>query len=90
MLYRRRSATSRLWYTRRVLGIGRKAWLLALASGALQALVFPSPALDWLCWVALAPLLVAVLAPPLGSPGEGPRPPRLRHGFLLGYSSGIV
>ena len=74
------------------------AWLLALLSGVLQALAFPLPALDWLCWIALAPLIVAVLAPArtnqielqdsAGRPVGTPRP--LRRAFLLAYFSGIV
>ena len=30
-------------------------------SGILQVLVFPMPNLNWLCWIALTPLLVAIL-----------------------------
>ena len=75
----------------------RRAWVLALVSGALQVLCFPAPSLYLLCWVALAPLMLAVLAP--AHPGK----PQLidKHGhplsefglggaFLLGYASGIV
>ena len=78
-------------------GIHKRAWLLACISGVLQVLIFPSPNLYPLCWVAFAPLLVAIfrarepetlqLPKTLGaelvaaSPGQG---------FLLGYFSGII
>ncbi|HXE89656.1 MAG TPA: apolipoprotein N-acyltransferase [Terriglobales bacterium] len=65
--------------------IGKKAWLLAIASGVLQVLVFPAPDLYWLGWICLAPLLVA-----LGSPradGERPSPGQ---GFLLAWTAGIL
>ena len=38
-----------------------QAWSLAILSGVLQVLAFPIPNLNWLCWIALAPLLVAIL-----------------------------
>ena len=37
------------------------AWLLMLLSAGLQIVVFPLPDLYFLCWFALAPLLVALL-----------------------------
>jgi apolipoprotein N-acyltransferase len=80
-----------------VRSIGKLAWLLALASGGLQALVFPKPALYFLCWVAVAPLLIAILQPLVGSriqvipPAAKALPARTaKQGFLLGYASGIV
>jgi apolipoprotein N-acyltransferase len=56
------------------------AWLLAIASGVLQILVFPRPSLCFLCWVALTPLLLAILW----------QRDSLRKSFLLGYVSGII
>lgn len=42
-------------------GIERSAWLLALLSGILQIVIFPLPNLYMLSWIAVAPLLVALL-----------------------------
>ena len=65
--------------------IPRSAWLLAALSGVLQALIFPSPSVSALSWVALAPLLAAILQ----DDGQaGARPPR--QAFLLAYLSGVV
>ena len=68
-------------------------WLLAAASGGLQVLIFPTPGLYFLCWLALAPLLLAVLRQPavevLG-PGESAGSISLLRGFLLGYSAGVI
>jgi apolipoprotein N-acyltransferase len=44
-----------------VLKIDKSAWLLVLLSAALQVLIFPLLNLYMLCWVAIAPLLVALL-----------------------------
>ena len=76
--------------------IRNRAWLLAAASGVLQVVVFPRPALSFLCWICLTPLLVAILAGQqeglriidpsgrdLGSTTPG-------QGFLLGYVSGVI
>ena len=41
--------------------IYRGAWLLAILSGILQVLIFPLPDVYPLCWVATAPLLLALL-----------------------------
>jgi apolipoprotein N-acyltransferase len=80
-----------------VRAIPRSAWLLAAASGVLQALIFPSPSLAFLSWVAFAPLLVALLRTPgagqlqlLDRQGRDLRALTPRHGFLLGYGSGVV
>ena len=77
--------------------IPRSAWLLAAASGGLQALTFPSPSLAFLSWIALAPILVALLRTPgagelqlLDRHGRDLRALRPVHGFLLGYASGVV
>src|ERR1035441_5922179 len=50
-----------LCYTRYVTRIRRDAWGFACASGVLQVLIFPKPSLYFLSWVALAPLIYAVL-----------------------------
>ena len=43
------------------------AWLLVVLSAILQALIFPLPGLGFLSWIALAPLIVALLrASPTG------------------------
>ena len=39
----------------------KSAWLMVLLSAGLQILVFPLPNLYFLCWAAIAPLLVALL-----------------------------
>ncbi len=82
-----------------MLKIERSAWGLVLLSVALQVLVFPLPGLYWLCWVAVAPLLVAILrarAPEtLQLQMDGHRQARLLpatpwQGFVLGYACGIL
>jgi apolipoprotein N-acyltransferase len=81
-----------------VKGIHKSAWLLAAGSGLLQVLVFPRLNLYWLCWIALAPLMYALLrarnadATELLS-GETYSylvPARPGQGFLLGWLSGTV
>ena len=71
------------------------AWLLAILSAILQVIIFPLPGVYILSWLALTPLLVALLrARPAGdleiagiirlqpaTPGQG---------FLLGYLCGII
>lgn len=65
--------------------IPRSAWLLAALSGVLQALCFPTPAISALSWVALAPLLAAVVRPDAkGNPRTSGQ------AFLLGYLSGVL
>src|SRR5215472_14462554 len=44
------------------------AWVLALVSSGLQILTFPKPSLYFLCWIAMVPLLYALLR---GRGGEG-------------------
>jgi apolipoprotein N-acyltransferase len=62
----------------------------------LQVLIFPLPGLSFLCWLALAPLLVALLrarpSESLQLDIEGTRllPARTWQGFLLGYVCGII
>ena len=79
-------------------GIHKSAWLLAIASGVLQVLIFPRPNLYWLCWIALAPLMVAVMRAREADAAElltdEPYsflvPARAAQGFLLGWASGAV
>lgn len=69
---------------------------MAAASGGLQVVIFPTPALSALCWIALAPLLLAILK----QRSTGPELISARglllsgtttwQGFLLGYASGII
>jgi apolipoprotein N-acyltransferase len=80
-----------------VRNVHRSAWLLAGTSGVLQVLIFPLPNLFWLCWVALAPLLVAVLRARADEPvnlpatlGEKRYPATPLQGFLLGWVAGII
>jgi apolipoprotein N-acyltransferase len=80
-----------------VLFIRRNAWLLAAASGVLQVLIFPDPALYFLSWVALAPLIYAVLQCrdqdallTMVEDGKWFAPATAWQGFLLGYLSGVI
>jgi apolipoprotein N-acyltransferase len=41
--------------------IHKSAWFLVLLSSALQILIFPLPNLYMLCWLAITPLLIALL-----------------------------
>ncbi|HVZ18007.1 MAG TPA: apolipoprotein N-acyltransferase [Terriglobales bacterium] len=72
------SANSRSWIP----------WLLAVISGALQIAVFPLPDFSFLCWIALAPLLVALVR--AGIAREGQSRSAFKRGFLLGLASGVV
>lgn len=91
--FRGRLSPGAVCYTRGVRRIPLSGWLLAVASGVLQVVIFPSPALYFFSWIALAPLMVAILGPrPLASPGENsagyaPSPWR---GFVLGFTCGLV
>jgi apolipoprotein N-acyltransferase len=75
--------------------IHKSAWLLVLLSAVLQILIFPLPNLYMLCWVAITPLLIALLRT------RQPQTLQLRagikllpasplQGFLLGYACGIL
>ncbi len=68
----------------------RGAWVLAVVSGVLQSLIYPLPGLTFLCWVALAPLLVAILRgrKPVG--GGDAQPVGAGQGFLLAYVGGVM
>jgi apolipoprotein N-acyltransferase len=78
-----------------VLRIPNCAWLLVLLSAGLQIVIFPLPGLYWLSWIAVAPLLVAILR---GRTSDGLQlegqtrllPATPLQGFLLGYLCGIV
>ncbi len=72
------------------------AWALALLSSGLQILVFPKTSLFFLCWVAMVPLIYALLR---GRGGEGElldaegrslRPFTLFQGFAIAWASGVV
>jgi apolipoprotein N-acyltransferase len=71
------------------------AWLLVLLSAILQVLIFPLPGVYVLSWVALAPLILALLRTRAVGELEIPGSPRLEpakpaQGFLLGYVCGII
>jgi apolipoprotein N-acyltransferase len=71
------------------------AWLLVLLSAVLQVLIFPLPGVYVLSWIALAPLIFAVLRTTPSGELEIPgslrlRPARPAQGFLLGYVCGIL
>ncbi|HTA87630.1 MAG TPA: hypothetical protein VK729_15255, partial [Silvibacterium sp.] len=71
------------------------AWFLIAASAVLQALIFPLPGIYVLSWIALAPLIVALLrARPAGELEVAGvvrlRPATPLQGFLLGYVCGIL
>ncbi len=71
------------------------AWLLVLLSAVLQVIIFPLPGIYVLSWVALTPLIVALLqARPAGeleiAGSVRLRPATPGQGFLLGYACGIL
>ncbi|MGC2695857.1 MAG: apolipoprotein N-acyltransferase [Candidatus Angelobacter sp.] len=76
--------------------IPARAWILALLSSVLQVLVFPKPNLFFLAWIAMVPLLYALLR---GRGGEGEvfdsegrslRPFTPWQGFLIAWSCGTL
>jgi apolipoprotein N-acyltransferase len=78
-----------------VLKIHRRAWGLTLVSAALQVAIFPLPGMYGLAWVAVAPLLVAILRArrPETLQLEGQTrllPATPWQGFALGYMCGIL
>jgi len=79
----------------RVRQIHSSAWGLVLVSAALQVAIFPLPGLYGLAWVAVAPLLVAILRArtpeTLQLDGQARLLPAAPwQGFLLGYVCGIL
>jgi len=71
------------------------AWILVLLSAGLQILIFPLPGLYILSWVALAPLMAALLRARCAGELEVDDSLRLRpasagQGFVLGYVCGIL
>ena len=58
-------------------------WLAAIATGVLYAACFPPFNYDWLCWIALTPLLAAIWF----SNGQSKR--RWPRDILLGYIAGV-
>ncbi len=75
--------------------IHSSACLLTILSAGLQVAIFPLPGLYWLAWVAVAPLLIALLrARPAGElqlDGVVKLAPATPwQGFLLGYLCGIL
>lgn len=75
--------------------IHARAWLLVVLSAALQVVIFPLPGLYWLSWVAMAPLLIALLrAHPSGAlqldANVRLAPATPIEGFLLAYACGIL
>ena len=77
-------------------GIHRSAWFLAVLSALLQILLFPLPNYYVLGWIAIAPLLVALLRARVPSNTlQFPEsikllPARPLQGFVLGYVNGIL
>ncbi len=73
-----------------------KAWALALLSSGLQILVFPKTSLFFLCWVAMVPLVYALLrgrggeGESVDSEGRSLRPFTLLQGFAIAWVSGVV
>jgi apolipoprotein N-acyltransferase len=80
-----------------VLKIQRSAWGLTLISAVLQVAIFPLPNFYWLAWIAVTPLIVAILR------ARAPEtlqlqlddqahllPATPRQGFVLGYLCGIL
>src|SRR5262249_28259070 len=72
-----------------VRNIPLRAWILALLSSGLQILIFPKTSFYFLSWVAVTPLLYALLCGRGGagalvdSEGRSLRPFTLWQGFLL-------
>jgi apolipoprotein N-acyltransferase len=80
-----------------VLKIHGSAWGLVLLSAVLQVVIFPLPGIYGLAWVAVAPLLAAVLRAraseslQLDLDGQGRLlPATVWQGFVLGYACGIL
>src|SRR5262245_45163902 len=79
----------------RVNQIDKRAWLLMVLSAGLQILIFPLPDLYFLCWLAVTPLLLAILRarrPNTLQLQEGIKllPARPWQAFLIAYACGII
>src|SRR4051794_31718252 len=88
-------ASTRLCYTHIVRGIRKSGWIAAALSGVLQVLIFPSPAISFLSWFAILPLLLALLpgTPKFQLIGPGQEPKlglSSAQGFWLGYLCGFI
>ncbi len=77
--------------------IRANAWIFACLSGVLQVLIFPNFSIYLLGWIALAPLIYAILkcreqdvTVVLAEGGLFLAPATPWQGFLLGYVSGII
>jgi apolipoprotein N-acyltransferase len=82
-------------YAYRVGKIHQNAWILIFISAILQILIFPLPNLYFLSWIALAPLLIALLRarrPNTLQFTEGVKllPATPLQAFLLAYVCGIL
>src|SRR5258708_4754641 len=78
-----------------MLGIEKSAWLLVVLSAILQIVIFPLPNLYTLSWIAVAPLVVALLRarrPETLQLQAGMKllPAKPVQGFLLGYVCGVL
>lgn len=76
-------------------GIHRSAWLLVVLSAVLQVLTFPLANFYVIGWVAMAPLLVALLRARKPETLQFPQgikllPASASQGFLLGYVCGML
>ena len=78
-----------------MLRIHPSAWRLALLSAVLQIVIFPLPNLYWLSWIAVTPLIIALMRSRVpetlqleGQERLAPASPW--QGFLLAYVCGIV
>ena len=90
-----RESPEPLCYACQMRQIHKSAWLLMLLSAVLQILIFPLPNLYVLCWIALAPLLLALLRarkPPTLQLEQGIKllPATALQAFLLAYLCGII
>ena len=72
-----------------ILGVDASAWLLAALSGVLQVLIYPTANLTFLCWIAFAPLLVALMRARPTAAG-GLRPATVPQAFGLVYLAGLI
>ncbi len=78
-----------------MLKIHRRAWGLALVSAVLQVVIFPLPGMYGLSWIAVTPLLVAILRARVPETLQLDGQARLLpatpwQGFVLGYECGIL